>query len=414
MLQLWIEADPDGDVVEMVNGDDPRLRRIAVLDAILNNTDRKAGHLLPIPGGHLHAVDHGVTFSIDPKLRTVLWAWEGEPFDAEEAAGLARVRAALGTREAPGPLAAALAELLFVDEIDATRARIDDLLAVGPLPEPESRVARDPLAPVLRDAPGGPDGATLPDDTGRGATPQSWAITEARHAVFSRISLGGCQPAAISAFAARSQWPSGADRFAMAPSVSSRIRQPSRNAARGVLPLRHDSAWEASAQMGGAADHALAIDVGTQSVRAIQFDPAGNLVAMGRVPIEPYVSPQPGWAEQDPEVWWTAIGEACRRLWAEPGADASAIAGVALTTQRVTLVVADEDGTPLRPAIVWLDQRRTEGLKPVGGLWGAAFRVAGVARPSRASRPTRRRTGSSATNPPCGSGSVATASCRPG
>ena len=52
--------------------------------------------------------------------------------------------------------------------------------------------------------------------------------------------------------------------------------------------------------VGGSADHALAIDVGTQSVRAILFDPSGNLVAMGRVPIEPYVSPQPGWAEQDP------------------------------------------------------------------------------------------------------------------
>jgi sugar (pentulose or hexulose) kinase len=126
------------------------------------------------------------------------------------------------------------------------------------------------------------------------------------------------------------------------------------------------------------ADHALAIDVGTQSVRAILFDPHGALVAMGRVPIEPYVSPQPGWAEQDPEVWWTAIGEACRRLWAEPGASPSSVAGVALTTQRVTLVVADDHGTPLRPAIVWLDQRRTEGLMPLGGLWGAAFRVAGV------------------------------------
>jgi len=137
------------------------------------------------------------------------------------------------------------------------------------------------------------------------------------------------------------------------------------------------------------ADHALAIDVGTQSVRAILFDPHGNLVAMGRVPIEPYVSPQPGWAEQDPEVWWAAIGEACRQLWAQVGAAArtpeggrvpgpDCVAGVALTTQRVTLVVADEDGTPLRPAIVWLDQRRTEGLRPLGGFWGAAFRVARV------------------------------------
>jgi sugar (pentulose or hexulose) kinase len=136
------------------------------------------------------------------------------------------------------------------------------------------------------------------------------------------------------------------------------------------------------------ADHALAIDVGTQSVRAILFDPQGTLVAMGRVPIEPYVSPQPGWAEQDPEVWWTAIGEACRRLWASGGdggaaggetpPDPSSVSGVALTTQRVTLVVADENGVPLRPAIVWLDQRRTEGLPPIGGLWGLSFRLAGV------------------------------------
>lgn len=136
------------------------------------------------------------------------------------------------------------------------------------------------------------------------------------------------------------------------------------------------------------ADHALAIDVGTQSVRALLFDPEGNLVALGRVPIEPYVSPQPGWAEQDPEVWWTAIGEACRRLWtaaaAVPMPDGGAaigpdsVAGVALTTQRTTLVVSDEDNIPLRPAIVWLDQRRTEDLKPVGGLWGLAFRLGGV------------------------------------
>jgi sugar (pentulose or hexulose) kinase len=128
----------------------------------------------------------------------------------------------------------------------------------------------------------------------------------------------------------------------------------------------------------GSADQMLALDVGTQSVRALLFDPRGVLVASGRVPVEPYVSPQPGWAEQDPEVWWAAIGEACRRLWAEPSAHPDAVAGIALTTQRVTLVVADEDGRPLRPAIVWLDQRQTEGLRPIGGAWGLAFRAAGV------------------------------------
>ncbi|HEX9549777.1 MAG TPA: FGGY family carbohydrate kinase, partial [Candidatus Limnocylindrales bacterium] len=127
-----------------------------------------------------------------------------------------------------------------------------------------------------------------------------------------------------------------------------------------------------------AADQLLALDVGTQSVRALLFDPRGTLVASGRVPIEPYVSPQPGWAEQDPAVWWAAIGEACRRLWADPTARPDAVAGVALTTQRVTIVVADGDGRPLRPAIVWLDQRQTDGLKPIGGRWGVAFRAAGV------------------------------------
>jgi len=127
-----------------------------------------------------------------------------------------------------------------------------------------------------------------------------------------------------------------------------------------------------------AAEHCLALDVGTQSVRALLFDPRGTLVAMGRVPINPYVSPQPGWAEQDPEVWWQALGEACRRLWAEPGARPDSVAGVGLTTQRTTIVASDRDGTPLRPAIVWLDQRRTEGLAPIGGAWGLAFRAGGV------------------------------------
>jgi uncharacterized repeat protein (TIGR03843 family) len=136
MLQRWIDVDETADVIDMVNGDDPRLRRIAVFDAIVNNTDRKAGHLLPIPGGHLHAVDHGVTFSIEPKLRTVLWAWEGEPFDDDERAGLLRVRDALGTSAAPEPLARALGELLFVDEIEATRRRVADLLDAGRFPSP--------------------------------------------------------------------------------------------------------------------------------------------------------------------------------------------------------------------------------------------------------------------------------------
>jgi len=124
-------------------------------------------------------------------------------------------------------------------------------------------------------------------------------------------------------------------------------------------------------------ENLLAIDNGTQSVRALVFDPRGNIVAKQRVPIEPYYSTAPGLAEQDPEVFWRAVCEACQGLWAQ-GVDKSSLAAVALTAQRSTLINLDKNGRPLRPAIVWLDQRRTEGLKPVGGLWGAAFRVAGA------------------------------------
>ena len=136
MLQQWIDVDPDADVIAMVNAPDPRLRRVAAFDAVVNNTDRKAGHLLPVPGGHLHAVDHGVTFSTEPKLRTVLWAWEGEPFDPEEVEGLQRVVDGLGGSVLPGRLGVALTELLSLDEIEATRARVAALLDAGRFPGP--------------------------------------------------------------------------------------------------------------------------------------------------------------------------------------------------------------------------------------------------------------------------------------
>jgi sugar (pentulose or hexulose) kinase len=126
------------------------------------------------------------------------------------------------------------------------------------------------------------------------------------------------------------------------------------------------------------ADRILALDVGTQSVRAMVFDPSGNLLARTKVPIEPYVPGPPGVCEQDPELYWRSIGEACRQLWALPEGRRDALAGVALTTQRGTVVVTDEAGAPLRPAMVWLDQRRAEGLPRIGGRWGHAFKVVGA------------------------------------
>jgi uncharacterized repeat protein (TIGR03843 family) len=143
MLQLWIRTDPEVDAVELVTSSDPRLRRICTFDAAVNNTDRKAGHLLPVPGGHVYGVDHGVTFSPVPKLRTVLWAWRGDPFDDEEAAVLAALRAGLDSG-----LGDALRALLDPIEVAATARRIDRLLAGGVFPQPDPRRPALPWPPV--------------------------------------------------------------------------------------------------------------------------------------------------------------------------------------------------------------------------------------------------------------------------
>jgi sugar (pentulose or hexulose) kinase len=125
-----------------------------------------------------------------------------------------------------------------------------------------------------------------------------------------------------------------------------------------------------------AADRVLALDVGTQSVRAMVFDPAGQLVASSKVPIEPYVPGPPGCCEQDADLYWRALADATSVLWDHAGVDRTSIAGVALTTQRGTVVPTDEAGRPLRRAMVWLDRCRAEGLPRIGGKWGLAFRAA--------------------------------------
>ncbi len=134
MVQAFVRADPDVDVVALVVEEDPRLRRMATFDAAINNTDRKGGHILPIEAGrHVHGVDHGVTFSVVPKLRTVLWAWRGQLLAPDELAGLERVRDALA-----GDLRQQLRDLLSVGEVRAMTRRVNALLAEGrfPLPSP--------------------------------------------------------------------------------------------------------------------------------------------------------------------------------------------------------------------------------------------------------------------------------------
>lgn len=123
----------------------------------------------------------------------------------------------------------------------------------------------------------------------------------------------------------------------------------------------------------------LSIDNGTQSLKALLFDAEGNLAARQQVRFAPYFSDRPGWAEQDPRVFWNALCRACQGIVATHGIDASRIAGVALTTQRGTVINLDKNGLPLRPAILWLDQRKCYHLPPLGGLWGLFFKAAGLA-----------------------------------
>jgi hypothetical protein len=131
MVQLWIDVDESVDVVALVVKDDPRLRRIALFDAVVNNTDRKGGHLLPVPGGHIFGVDHGVCFSPVPKLRTVLWGWRGEPILEDELEVLGQVRDALD-----GDLGEELRGLLVPVEVAATIRRTDRLLTTRRFPWP--------------------------------------------------------------------------------------------------------------------------------------------------------------------------------------------------------------------------------------------------------------------------------------
>lgn len=131
--------------------------------------------------------------------------------------------------------------------------------------------------------------------------------------------------------------------------------------------------------MSAAGRKLLAFDVGTQSARAIVFDEHGHLLAKAQTPIEPvYHSPQPGWAEQDPEVYWNALSAACNALWRDGSVRAQDIDGLALTTQRATTICVDGAGRVLRPATVWLDQRRCTAPPDMGLLWNSAFRLAGA------------------------------------
>ncbi len=131
MAQLWMDVDPAADVWTIVNLPDPRLRRIALFDAVVNNADRKGGHLLPTADGQLYGVDHGICFAAEPKLRTILWDWRGLPIAADELTVLRSLRGKLD-----GPLCQELRTLLVPPEVRAFEARLDRLLSARVFPQP--------------------------------------------------------------------------------------------------------------------------------------------------------------------------------------------------------------------------------------------------------------------------------------
>ena len=126
------------------------------------------------------------------------------------------------------------------------------------------------------------------------------------------------------------------------------------------------------------AQYIFTIDNGTQSVRAILFDTHGNLIGKGKQELEAYFSVHPGWAEQHPEYYWEALKKACDKLWQSVSIDRSKIIAATVTTQRGTVINVDTKGKPLRPAIIWLDQRRAEVEGDVPGFWKWLFKLAGV------------------------------------
>jgi len=126
-------------------------------------------------------------------------------------------------------------------------------------------------------------------------------------------------------------------------------------------------------------DAILAIDVGTQSTRALAFDASGRLLDKARAVYDPpYLSPEHGWAELDPEVYWERVGTACRALWAQGRVSTDRLAAVAMTFQRGTVVSLDADDRPLRPAILWLDQRRASRPPRLPAAWRTALTLAGA------------------------------------
>lgn len=130
MVQRWIDVDQSVELAKYFSSDSPALRHLAIFDAIINNTDRKIGHLLPALDGHLFACDHGVTFHSEDKLRTVLWQWADDQLTDDECALLRKTDQLLieGTQT--------FSRHMTQKEFNALRARISRLLDTSKMPSP--------------------------------------------------------------------------------------------------------------------------------------------------------------------------------------------------------------------------------------------------------------------------------------
>lgn len=131
MVQQWIDVDPTVDLALFFSTDDIRLRTMALFDAVINNTDRKIGHLLPQSDGKLYGCDHGVTFHEEYKLRTVLWQWAGDELSETERRLLVNLLADIRSNQIPE-----LSELITKVELLSLISRIEGLLTSGSFPLP--------------------------------------------------------------------------------------------------------------------------------------------------------------------------------------------------------------------------------------------------------------------------------------
>jgi len=141
-VQQWIELDPDLDLIAIGQQSSPAIRKLALFDVVINNTDRKFGHILPISDSEILGCDHGLTFHQEFKLRTVIWHYAGEELDKNEIEKLKALKSQIADESR-----AALEKLINADEIKALLERIDTLISEG-FPYPSEQWPAVPWPPV--------------------------------------------------------------------------------------------------------------------------------------------------------------------------------------------------------------------------------------------------------------------------